>query len=846
MLIRGAGVGEERGLDYQETSGMVQGVFSWTPGLLSSILVSVLSRFTRPLAHGSYLGRPLSGEPHRASWVIASPLTVFVLPEKGRRHRLVLAARLRTTGPINMIRRPPAGGRNIAFARRAREIRLGKRGEAPGSAIEKLEGLLHGLAEVASKRDRPAGAAREIDLEALVAIQRASDFPLTLVPLLRAYHQLTPDAPASTIAARAYRLSPLHLFRKATSWMRTLRTGRVKNCRPIALAEWLDEHPDDDYRRQAEALRMRLMGDIESERRACTGPPLAPRWEVRNRVLADPLLTSYMQEYSLERGVTREEVLEEARGFLTEIASDYRVGVARYFARVVDFFFDKFLDGLEVDPEGIRFLAECDSRSRIVLACSHKSYVDPLLIGYTLFRSGMVPPQQAAGLNLNFWPVGWLLRHSGAFYLRRTFAGETLYREVFCAYLRYLLAENYTSVVYIEGTRSRDGKLQSPKTGYLKILAESMNMGVCPDITLVPVYLGYDKVPEESAHVREMAGGRKISESVKGFARIYRSFNTRLGRAYVKFGTPVSMKALLREHGLEGTATVVADGINKVTPVTPRSLAAAVLLASGDDRVPLPEFERLADRFLQFSERRRLPVTPDADPEGIRAAVEWFAMEGHVSPGVVDGVKGFEVAQSGRRYLEYNKNMMISHFLGAAISAVAWVSVPEGDAGSNGVREEAAAFLKMLLAHEFVFSPTRADEAWKLDHQVYAEVLCPMLASYLEAYLVACAALGSLETEEPVPIDDFVDACFEEGERMLEGGGIHRVESLSRVAFKNAARIYHDMGLALLSTTYTEEGRESKALTRGERYNDRGLVEERIRDLARGVAQAEDRDGFQP
>lgn len=834
-LEPGAGVAEERGLDYQETAEIVHGVFSWKPGLLGGIVVRALSGVTRPLAQGSYGGRSLTGEPHRASWVIASPLTVFVLPEKGRRHRLFLAARLRSAGPINIIHGPPASRNRAVLDRKVRKSARGKNRERRGSSTGGLESLLKGLAEAASKRTGGrAGGARDLDLEALVAIQRASESPLTLVPVVRAYHQLTPDAPAASIATRAYRLSPLHLFRKTTNWMRTLRTGRVKNCRPLALSEWLSEHPQDDYRIQAEALRVRLMGDIESERRALTGPPLAPRWEVRNRVLADPLLTSYMQEYALAQGITREEVIEEAREHLVEIASDYRVGVARYFVRVVDFFFDKFLDGLEVDREGIRFLAECDSRSRIVLACSHKSYIDPLLIGYTLFRSGMVPPQQAAGLNLNFWPVGWLLRHSGAFYLRRTFAGETLYREVFCAYLRYLLAENYTSVVYIEGTRSRDGKLQSPKTGYLKILAESLNMGVCPDITLVPVYLGYDKVPEESSHVKEMAGGRKISESVKGFARIYKSFNTRLGRAYVKFGTPLSMKTLLKEKGLEGTAKVVGEGINRVTPVTPRSLAAAVLLTSGDDWVPLSEFEDLANEFLLFSERRRLPTTPDADLDGMKAAVEWFALEGHVSLEVADEVEGFRVSENGRRFLEYNKNMMISHFLEAALSAVAWKSGPDGDVDSNGVREESVSFLKRLFAEEFVFSSTSADEAWKLDHQVYAEVLCPLLESYLEAYLVACIALGSLDPEEPVSVNGFVDACFEEGERMLNSGEISRGESLSRVAFKNAARCYHDMGLALLRTTYAEEGKESKALTRGEHFDERGLVEGRIRTLARG------------
>ena len=118
-------------LDYRETAEVVRALFSWRPDPVTGVVVKVLSRIMRPLEQGSYRGRSLSGEPHRASWVIASPLAVFVLPESGHRHKLVLAARLRSTGPINIIQDPPEGVRTRP-ARRVKKAK-GKNGTAGGS-----------------------------------------------------------------------------------------------------------------------------------------------------------------------------------------------------------------------------------------------------------------------------------------------------------------------------------------------------------------------------------------------------------------------------------------------------------------------------------------------------------------------------------------------------------------------------------------------------------------------------------------------------------------------------------------------------------------------------------------
>lgn len=813
-------------LEYVEAASLLKRLFAWHPGPFSSLLIRALSKLARPLEHGSLSGRRLEGEPHRPSCVIAGRLTVFVMSGPGYLKKVLLAARLRHDGPLNIL--DLADARSRESKRRSRADRLAFRRGDPARELALL-----GLGSISG--------AGSIDLSAdplalLIEIQRHSEMTLTLVPVAEASHQFTPDAPPASVAARLSVLSPVRLVRKAASLARLARTGGLKNCSPVALADIVSDGSCDRPGESA-AVRTRIAGAMESEQRACTGPRLEPVREVKRRALADPVLCSYMKDYALEHGFTAEEVLDEARGYLDEISSDYRVGVVRWFARFVDFLFDRFLEGLEVDGAGIRYISECDTRKRLVLVCSHKSYLDPLLIGYSLFRSGLVPPQQAAGLNLSFWPVGWLLRHSGAFYLRRSFRGETLYREVFSAYVRYLLAENYVSVLYIEGTRSRDGKLAPPRTGFLGVLAESLSMGVCQEIELLPVYLGYDKVPEEGAHVREMSGGGKVGESVRLFARIYNSVNTRLGKAYVRFGRPVSMSSSLRSETLEGLAGRVCREINRITPLTARSLAAAALLGPGDEWVSAREVITAAASLLEFASRKG--VRHGLDLEAVTASVEWFETEGRVRKEARGGIEGYLLEGESRRYLLYNSNMVSGHFIAGSLAARGRMAGGSGDTtGGLGTRDDTG-LLWDLLRHETVMeSPGEVTDDYRRPDSRGGPGEGPLsdteavLASFsrpvLEGYLVAVKAVRALRPGEKCTREEYLSVCFEEGGKMLADSRVTGEESLSRVTFRNALKAFEERGLAAERRRNSEDGERVNLVERLAGDGELGALEEQL------------------
>lgn len=773
-------------LPYQETADALQDRFAWKRGLLSSLIVKFLSFILDPLESGTYRGRILAGEPHRPCPVVNTPLTVFVIPE-GRLQRLFLAARLRVTGPINIIQDPAA------------DVKPTFRGDH-------------------------AWTWGSFSMESLVTIQHASVESVVVVPVTRAFHQHHPEAPATTFITRLYMFTPMHLIRRAASFVRAIHTARLRNCRPIDLAEWLSRNPRAVQFSQATELHNEVTGRIESECRACTGPPLPQPWQVRKTVLRDPILIEFMRDHAAREGVSLRKVSREARAHVREIASKVRVGVLRYFGVLLNLGFDRLLTGYHVDREGIRFISERDIRSRLVLVCCHRSYMDPLMLTYGICRSGLMAPQQAAGINLNIWPLGWVLRRCGAFYMRRSFADQPVYREAFNAYTRRLLADNYVTAFYIEGTRSRDGKMRKPKTGFVKILDEALQFGTCESITVVPVYLGYDRVPEEGAHVREMAGGHKIAETMGLFKRLYKSVTDKLGRAYMEFGAPMDFGTIVSEHGVDTAAELICERIDGITIVTARSLASCALLSSGSQSVPVDEYEKAADQILGVCRRLGLPLSPDADPEGMRAAVDWLAAEGRV---IVDkseaGEECFRVEGDMRRFLEYNKNILLAHLLGPSLAAIA--------ENGEGRADEALLFLNRLFAEEFVFGPEFFNRAQLPDSYPGPGVLAPLMDSFLEGYLVACNALGSISSGERVATDRVVERCFAEGARMLEEGLIRRTESISRIIFENALRCFVDMGLLDSVTRGAPGGKGETVLTRGDLFQQRGNLEERIRSF---------------
>ena len=149
----------------------------------------------------------------------------------------------------------------------------------------------------------------------------------------------------------------------------------------------------------------------------------------------------------------------------------------------------------------------------MVFLPSHKSNLDSLVLKYALHENGLPPNHTAGGINMNFFPIGLWLRRTGLFFIRRSFKDDEIYKFVLRQYIDYLVEKRFPLEWYIEGTRSRAGKLMPPRFGLLAYVVDAYRRGKSEDVLLVPVSIAYDQIQDVVAYAAEERGAKKQAES---------------------------------------------------------------------------------------------------------------------------------------------------------------------------------------------------------------------------------------------------------------------------------------------------------------------------------------------
>jgi len=160
-------------------------------------------------------------------------------------------------------------------------------------------------------------------------------------------------------------------------------------------------------------------------------------------------------------------------------------------------------------------------------------------------KTGSVPPHIAAGINLNLPIIGSWLRRGGAFFLRRTFRSHKLYATVFYEYLSTIQSQGVSIEYFIEGTRSRTGRLLPPRAGMLAMSVRSyLNAPVKP-IMFQPVYIGYERLVEGDSYTTELSGKAKRSERLSDLTKVFGIARHNYGETHVSLGEPIYLDDLL-------------------------------------------------------------------------------------------------------------------------------------------------------------------------------------------------------------------------------------------------------------------------------------------------------------
>jgi glycerol-3-phosphate O-acyltransferase len=388
----------------------------------------------------------------------------------------------------------------------------------------------------------------------------------------------------------------------------------------------------------ARRISRQLQAEFSKARAAHIGPDLSHRRTIMAQVLRTRAVRAVVAQEVRERKIPRRKGLETAREIFEEIAANYSHAFVQICERLFTRLWTRVYDGIEFGHAGT--LREVAAGNEIIYVPCHRSHIDYLLLSYAIYKQGFAIPHIAAGINLNIPVVGRFLRKGGAFFIRRSFRGNALYTVVFMRYLAAIMARGHPVEYFIEGGRSRTGRLLQPKTGMISMTIRSFLREPVRPVVFVPVYFGYERVMEAESYVGELSGKPKEKETFLGLLASLRRLRERFGRVHVNLGEPIHLAELLdaqasdwREHiaesedpgrapwvgaTVDAAAQAIMRNINAAAAVTPINLLAITLLAT--DLKVLREADLLRQLDLYLKLLHSLPYSPRVTVTSLRPA----------------------------------------------------------------------------------------------------------------------------------------------------------------------------------------------------------------------------------
>ena len=327
------------------------------------------------------------------------------------------------------------------------------------------------------------------------------------------------------------------MFRKLLMILIQGRQTMVQFGEPVSARQIIDEQlPTELAIRKISRL---FRTHFRRVREAVIGPDLSHRSTMVNALLRMPTVVDAIQSEAQRPKSNEKKAAAMARSYAQEIAADYSHSVIRVYYIVLTWLWNKLYNGVSVT--GLDRLKKVATDNEVIYVPCHRSHIDYLLMSYLLFRHGMVPPHIAAGVNLNMPVVGPILRRGGAFFLRRSFKGNRLYTAVFNEYLNMTFDRGFSVEYFIEGGRSRTGRLLEPRPGMLAMTVRSFLRTRRRNFVFVPVHVSYEKVLEGGTYLGELYGKEKKKESPFDIFRTLKRIKGTFGKVYVNFGDPIHL-----------------------------------------------------------------------------------------------------------------------------------------------------------------------------------------------------------------------------------------------------------------------------------------------------------------
>ncbi len=649
-------------------------------------------------------------------------------------------------------------------------------------------------------------------IDYLVQFQKELSFPIYIVPII-IFYKSNPEKSPSWISNLlfSYRDKP-GFITKIALFFKQHRKALIDIGEPINLKDYVQNRDAEEL---SYNLRNELMHIIDRHKRAVLGPVVKSKAQIKELVLRDIKIEEVIYKMAKNDKKKIKELKKKAESYFEEIASDYSITYIIIFYKLLTWFWKKIFQGIDVLESDFSLIRSWAKKGYpVVYVPSHKSHIDYLVLNYLLFDHHIHPPRIAAGRNLAFWPMGHIFRKCGAFFIRRSFKGAKLYTLVFERYIKILLQEGYPIEFFIEGGRSRSGKLEFPKTGFLSILLEAWKEGYCKDIVFIPVSITYDTVIEEKSYVKEVKGLEKEPESFMQLLKARNILKKKYGKIYVRFAEPTLLSKysanLDKKNELtDSLSFYLVRAINKVTPVTPISFVSIPIMTRLRSGFYLYELEEACKATLDLLKYCKAPIISKIEEiTYVTQNVVFTLLKKDILFKIKDQTQDnflFCLNEKKSFELSYYKNSIIHFFIPYSFVAISLLCSQDERMSVSQIKKDYL-LLRDLFKYEFLYDKEAEEEIKEALTYFYEKAYlsyegdgfrltvkgrksiimwAELLRNYIEAYWIAVRVFNA--QKKRVKEKELLKKIKSEGENLYK---LHiiRLDSISYPMFRNALK----------------------------------------------------------
>jgi glycerol-3-phosphate O-acyltransferase len=571
---------------------------------------------------------------------------------------------------------------------------------------------------------------------------------------------------------------------------------------------------------------------LDRSERVLTGSRYKVPHDIAQELVGSRHFEEGVRELAEQLHRSESDVREEALTYLAEMASTQSALARELWALLARSLYSRAYE-LSYDPQDIERLRKLGAQHPLVFLPTHKSNLDGYVMAALLYDQGFPPNHALGGINMAFWPLGPLGRRVGVIWIRRTIRGNPVYAWVLRQYISHLIGRRFNLEWYIEGGRSRTGKLLPPKLGLLRYLVDAIDDAGVDDVQIVPVSIVYDQLEELAEMTAESRGAVKPPEGLRWLVDYARRQSRPSGRVQVRFGEPLAIAPALRANGVDTDprlavsklAFEVCTRINRATPLTRSGLISLVMLGADERALTAREVRDLAEPLLRYSQARRLPGAEDvAELTALPATRHTLGQL--VEHGVIHCFdKGpepvYAVGPDEDLVAAFHRNTVIHWFVNRSIAELALVRAAEDEPNDDPVEVAwSEAFrLREVLKFEFFFSDkerfrdemreelTLIEPRWHSGGElslgeVGRALACSgtltahrVLPSFLESYYVVAERLLGHRTSGRFDEPAFLAECLPFAQQLRLQRRITSGEAVSKELFRSALKLAANRGL---------------------------------------------------